>query len=140
MRDSQKPPCQVPILESLPSSQSPEAEAKSYAGGLLWSIPTTDRARAQAPRRAGDSRGAGGVLPVYRRSRAAASCALGDSVTEIRVNRASCYIGAGNPIPVLLPPNRTAVASEVDKTLVGAADVMRAGAEARNQSAAQSPS
>ena len=41
--------------------------------------------------------------PVYRRSRGAASCTLGDSVAEIGVNGASCYIGASNPIPVLVP-------------------------------------
>ena len=46
----------------------------------------------------------GSVIPVYRRMHGAASCGLGDSVAEIGVNGASCYIGASNSIPVLLPP------------------------------------
>ena len=48
--------------------------------------------------------GAGGVLPVYRRSHRAASCSSGDSVAELGLSRASCYIGVSNSIPVLLPP------------------------------------
>ena len=87
--------------------------------------------------------GAGGVLPVYRRSHRAASCSSGDSVAEIGLSRASCYIGVSNSIPVLLPPlldNRsygsgqnagrrvgqhwTVAATKVDKMPVGFADVM----------------
>ena len=41
---------------------------------------------------------------MYRRLSRAASCRLDESVSEIGVNEASCYIGASNLIPVFLPP------------------------------------
>ena len=63
------------------------------------------RARTQAPLTGQEIRGeVGGVLPVYRRSHGAAGCRSGDSLAEIGVNGAACYIGASNLIPGFLPP------------------------------------
>ena len=56
-----------------------------------------------------------GALPVYRRTRGAASCRLGDSVAEIGVNGAVCHIGASNLIPVLLPRSWGSGSYEVGK-------------------------
>ena len=71
----------------------------------------------------------------------AASCRWGDSIAEIGVNRAVCYIAASNSIPVLLPllldsrsygsgqnaggqigREWTVAATRPDKTPMGAAD------------------
>ena len=41
---------------------------------------------------------------MYRRSLGAASCGVVGSVAEIGVNGASCYVGASNLIPALVPP------------------------------------
>ncbi len=73
-----------------------------------------------------------GALPVYRRTRGAASCRLGASVAEIGVNGAVCHIGASNLIPVLLPRSWGSGSYEVGKMSVGSTDVMTAGLEARN--------
>ena len=63
--------------------------------------------------------GAGGVLPVYRRSHRAASCSSGDSVAEIGLSRASCYIGVSNSIPVLLPPLQDRLSFGSCKSAIG---------------------
>ena len=73
--------------------------------GLGSCQPSSKRSRTQTPLTGRRIHWAvRSALPVYRRLSRAASCRLDESVAEIGVNEASCYIGASNLIPVFLPP------------------------------------
>ena len=74
----------------------------------------------------------GGAPPVYRQTRGAASRILAESVAEIGVNEADCYIRVSNSFPGFLPRSRSGGGYEVGKAEHGCEGAPRDGSVSRS--------
>ena len=74
----------------------------------------------------------GGAPPVYRETRGAASRILAESVAEIGVNEADCYIRVSNSIPGFLPRSWSGGGYEVGKAEHGCDGAPRDGSASRS--------